>query len=119
MAYSMVAGYATANLAKNRVVNMRFLVLAVAIGLAVPVPGAAATGPQQSRDQDAAYRARQQGEILSLTAIRARIRIPGAQLIGAEFDPAALVYRLKFMRGSDVIFVDVDARNGRVLARSQ
>lgn len=98
---------------------MRSFILALAAaGMLVPLAGAEARGPHQSREQDAAYRARQQGEILPLAAIRARVQIPGADFIGADFDSGARVYRLKFMRGRQVIFVDVDARSGRVLGRS-
>ena len=69
------------------------------------------------RDQDAAFHAMRQGEILPLHAILARVRVPGAQYIGAELDPRGTVYRLKFMRGGEVIWLDVDARSGRVLGR--
>ena len=70
---------------------------------------------QPLREQDAAYRATQQGRILPLPAIRSRIRIPGAEFIGAEFD--GVIYRLKYMRGADVIWIDVDARTGRLVGR--
>jgi hypothetical protein len=66
-------------------------------------------------EQDAAYQAMRQGEILPLSQIRARINVPGAQFIGVEFD--GRIYRLKFMRGPEVIWIDVDARTGRVVGR--
>ena len=94
---------------------MRPLYLFAALGLALSAHAADARGLQSVRDQDAAYRAAQQGRILPLPMIRARIRIPGAQFIGAEFD--GRVYRLKFMRGSEVIWIDVEASTGRVLGR--
>ena len=93
--------------------RIRFL-LALAV-LAAPALSADARGLQSMREQDRAYRAAQQGQILSLPEIRSRIRMPGAQFIGAEFD--GRVYRLKYMRGAEVIWVDVDARSGRVLGR--
>jgi uncharacterized membrane protein YkoI len=65
------------------------------------------------RDQDAVYHGRQQGEILPLPVILSRVRVRGAQFIGADLD--GQVYRLTFMRGSDVIRVHVDARTGRTL----
>ena len=68
-----------------------------------------------SPEQDAAYRAAQQGRILPLPVIRARIRVPGAHFIGAEFD--GRIYRLKFMRGTEVIWIDVEAHTGRVVGR--
>jgi len=101
---------------------MRVLVLlAAAIGLAAPAAAVDAQGRglqrdrERGREQDNAYRAMQQGQILPLPQIRARIRVPGATFIGAEFD--GRVYRLKYMRGSDVIWIDVDAQTGRILAR--
>jgi hypothetical protein len=94
---------------------MRLLSLLAAAGLAVSALPAEARGLQHVREQDRAYRATQQGEILPLPTIRARIRVPGAQFIGAEFD--GRVYRLKFMRGAEVIWIDVEARTGRVVGR--
>ena len=94
---------------------MRFCFTLAMAGLALAALPAEARGLQGLREQDRAYRAMQQGEILPLPMIRQRINIPGAQFIGAEFD--GRVYRLKYMRGSDVIWVDVDARTGRVIGR--
>ncbi|MGZ8282542.1 MAG: hypothetical protein ACXWUN_06265 [Allosphingosinicella sp.] len=94
---------------------MRFLHLLAFAGLAAAALPAEAGGLQNMREQDRAYRAAQQGEILPLPAIRSRIRVPGAEFIGAEFD--GRIYRLKYMRGTDVIWVDVDARTGRVIGR--
>ena len=93
---------------------MRFSLL-FALGLAAAAFPADAQGLQNMREQDRAYRATQQGEILPLPTIRARVRVPGAQFIGAEFD--GRVYRLKFLRGAEVIWIDVDARTGRVIGR--
>ena len=94
---------------------MRILSLLAAAGLAVSALPAEARGLQNVREQDRAYRATQQGEILPLPMIRARIRVPGAHFIGAEFD--GRVYRLKSMRGAEVIWIDVEARTGRVVGR--
>ena len=91
-----------------------FLLSAAAVALTA-VPAQARGGLQNMREQDAAYRAAQQGRILPLPEIRARIRIPGAHFIGAEFD--GRVYRLKFMRGSEVIWIDVEAHTGRIIGR--
>ncbi len=96
---------------------MRSFVLlsAAATVLATAVP-AETRGSQRVREQDAAYEAAQQGRSLTLPEIRARIRIPGAQFIGAEMIGPSM-YRLKFMRGPQVIWIDVEARTGRVLGR--
>jgi hypothetical protein len=93
---------------------MRFLILLAAAGLAASPAYAEARGLQ--RDQNVAYQAMQQGRVLSLPEIRARIRVPGAEYIGAEV-LAPGVYRLKFMRGAEVIWLDVDARTGRIIGR--
>jgi hypothetical protein len=95
---------------------MRNLVLlAAAIGLAAPGAALDARGLQRDREQNNAYQAMQQGRILPLPEIRARIRVPGASFIGVEFD--GRIYRLKYMRGDEVIWIDVDARTGRIVAR--
>ena len=95
---------------------MRFLLLLAAAGLAASPALADRQGLPRERDQDAAYQAMQRGRVLSLPEIRARIRVPGAEYIGAEM-LAPGVYRLKFMRGTDVIWIDVEARTGRVINR--
>jgi hypothetical protein len=96
---------------------MRILLsLLAAAGLAASPMGVDARGLLRQREQDAAYRAMTQGRILPLPQIRARITVPGAEFIGAEFD--GRVYRLKYMRGADVIWIDVDAQTGRILART-
>jgi hypothetical protein len=96
---------------------MRFFLLLLAAGLAAcPTPGSA-LGLQRDREQAGAYRAMQQGRVLSLTEIRARIRVPGAQYIGVEV-LEGMIYRLKFIRGADVIWIDVDPRTGRIVART-
>lgn len=92
------------------------ILLAAAIGLVLPAQGTEARGLQRVREQATAYRANQQGQILSLPEIRARIRVPGAQYIGAEMI-GPTVYRLKYMRGADVIWIDVDATTGRIIQR--
>jgi hemin uptake protein HemP len=95
---------------------MRILILLAAIaGLAAPVSAADARGLQRGREQDNAYRATQQGRAIPFVEIRARIRIPGATFIGVEFD--GRIYRLKYMREGEVIWIDVDAQTGRIVQR--
>ena len=95
---------------------MRFLLLLAAAGLAAAPTLADARGLQRGRDQNASHRAMQQGRTLPLPEIRARVRVPGGEYIGAErIGPD--VYRLKYMRGSAVIWIDVDARTGRILSQ--
>lgn len=91
---------------------MRILSLLLAAGLGASASAADAQGLQRPREQDRAYRAMQEGRILSLPEILARIRVPGAHYIGAEVI-GEHIYRLKYMRGAQVIWIDVDARTGR------
>jgi len=82
-----------------------------------------ATGPgagQPYRDQDAALAARRAGQVMPLRQIEERVvpRMAGADYLGPEFDAANGTYRLKFMRGGSVIWLDVDGRTGAVLGRS-
>jgi hypothetical protein len=42
----------------------------------------------------------------------------GANYIGAEFDSDVMRYRLKFVRGSSVIWIDVDGRSGAIIAQA-
>jgi len=41
----------------------------------------------------------------------------GAQYLGPEYDPLAVVYRLKFIKDGHVVFVDVDARSGEIIGQ--
>ena len=106
---------------------MRNLILLIA-ALGVAAPAAAqdgrdlrgrdtreARGLNRLREQDNAYRATQQGRIRPLPEIRARINVPGAEFIGVEFD--GRIYRLKYMRGGEVIWIDVDAQTGQIIRR--
>ena len=88
---------------------------AIASGL-LAVPAAAADRP---RDQDRAYRATVNGESMPLPNIERRVMpfMGGADYLGPEF--RGDTYRLKFMRGGRVIWVDVDAATGRILGRSR
>jgi len=75
---------------------------------------------QYRREQDAAREAYKTGQVKSLREIEQRVlpRMPGADYLGPEFDPSSGIYRLKFMRGGQVMWVDVDGRTGAVIGRS-
>ena len=95
---------------------MRFLLplIAAVAGLIAPAGADAASWPR-FRESEQAQRGVRQGDILPLHVIREQIRIPGARLIGADLIANGTRYRLRFMRGVNVIWVDVDARTGRIL----
>jgi hypothetical protein len=61
------------------------------------------------------------GNVRSLREIEQRVlpMMPGMQYLGPEYDPAAMAYRLKFIRQGRVVFVDVDARSGTVIGQSR
>lgn len=129
MAYSMREGYAIPDPSEKppSILSMRFLVLLL-FAFTVLLDYAPADAQRRGRghdrhgyerDQDAAFHAMRQGEILPLRVIITRVRVPGARFIGADLDPSGRVYRLSFMRGGDVIRVHVDARTGRPLGFSR
>ncbi|HSG35706.1 MAG TPA: PepSY domain-containing protein [Sphingomonadaceae bacterium] len=74
----------------------------------------------QSRDdQGEARRAMEAGNQLSLREIEAIVMptMPGWRYLGPAYDATARAYRLKFIKDGRVVFVDVDARTGRVIGR--
>ncbi len=88
-------------------------------GLAAPF--AAPSAMAQPRDeQSEARRELRAGNVLPLRQIERNVipRMGDSRYLGPEFDSAAMIYRLKFMEdGGRVVFVDVDARTGRVVGR--
>ena len=93
--------------------------------LAVALAAGLLSGPalaDRPRDQDQAFRATTEGRAIPLPQIRDRVM----REIGRENGPAEYLgpefrgdtYRLKFMRGGRVMWVDVDAATGRIVGRS-
>ena len=60
------------------------------------------------------------GNVRSLRQIEGSIlpQMRGSEYLGPEYDPTAMAYRLKFIQSGRVVWLDVDARTGRVLRRS-
>ena len=94
----------------------RFLASIAAAALLVPVTPALA----QDNDQGKARKEMRAGHVLPLRDIEGRIlpRMRGFQYLGPAYDSTAMAYRLKFLRGSQVVYVDVDARTGAVIGKS-
>ena len=89
--------------------------------LAATIASGLLTSPalaDRPRDQDRAFRATQEGRSMPLRSIERRVMpfMGGADYLGPEFN--GRTYRLKFMRGGRVIWVDVDAATGRIIGRS-
>jgi hypothetical protein len=86
------------------------------------VPGPATPAFAQARsDQGEARKEMRAGNVLSLREIERRV-VPGmrgAEYLGPSYDSQARAYRLKFIRDGRVLFVDVDARTGRVIGRTR
>lgn len=83
-----------------------------------------ATAPQAyaspGDEQGLARKQLRAGTVRSLPEIESRIlpSMGGMQYLGPEYDPTAMVYRLKFIQNGRVVFVDVDARTGQIIARN-
>jgi hypothetical protein len=93
---------------------MRSLLPLLLVALAATSPAAA----ERPRDQDRAFQAIREGRSMPLPMIERRVLpfMDGADYLGPEFD--GRTYRLKFMRGGRVIWIDVDAATGRIVGRS-
>jgi hypothetical protein len=89
------------------------------LGTSAGLTGSSQAGPRE-REQETAFRATRDGRIIPLRAIEARIvpAMRGFAYIGPEFHADTGHYRLKFLRGVRVVWVDVDARTGEVIGRS-
>ena len=95
----------------------QFLTLLLALAVIPAVPAHAGPGGAQEK----ARRDLRAGNVRSLPEIERAVvpRMQDAQYIGPEYDPAAYVYRLKFIKDGHVIFIDVDARTGQVIRQSR
>lgn len=91
--------------------------ISIMSAMAVSVITTAAPAEGRRGEQAEARQDMAAGKVKSLREIEASIvpRMRGMQYLGPEYDPSAQVYRLKFINGNRVIFVDVDGRTGGVL----
>ena len=94
---------------------VRSILLLCALGALVPAP---VDARPRDREQDKLFRGIQDGSVLPLRVIEARIipRMPGFDYIGPEL--VGDRYRLKFMRGAQVVWIDVDPRTGQIIGKS-
>ncbi|MBX7534656.1 PepSY domain-containing protein [Qipengyuania flava] len=92
----------------------------LAFGLIAGPIAATPAEAQRRSDQGEARKEMRAGNILRAREIENRIlpQMKGAEYLGFDYDSTAMAYRLKFIREGRVIYVDVDARTGRVLRRS-
>lgn len=103
-----------------RIGMTRILTASVALALlATAAPMAMARG---DRDQAHLREAAAQGQVIPLNRLIADVRSRApykdmTYLGGPQFDARQMVYALKFMDGSQVVVVYVDARTGRIVGR--
>jgi hypothetical protein len=86
-----------------------------AVFAVLPDGDLAHAGPPDPQSQ--ARRAARSGAVRTLRDIEQEVlpTMAGMQYLGPEYDPAAMAYRLKFIRQGRVVFVDVDARTGQII----
>jgi hypothetical protein len=96
--------------------NLFRTLLAALLGAGLVASPALADRP---RDQDRAFEAAREGRSMPLPKIERKVMpfMDGADYLGPEFNGET--YRLKFMRGGRVFWVDVDAATGRILRRAK
>ncbi len=98
--------------------------LASLIAVAILAGGFSVPADAQTRvDQRVAREEMRAGRNMSSREIERRIipQMDGSEYLGFEYDSSAAAYRLKFIDKQDrqVIWVDVDARNARILRVSR
>ncbi|MBT8426530.1 MAG: PepSY domain-containing protein [Erythrobacter sp.] len=93
----------------------------LALGLVAGLLTATPAEAQRRSDQGEARKEMRAGNILSSREIENRVlpTMRGAEYLGFDYDRTAMAYRLKFIRDGRVLYVDVDARTGRILRRSR
>ncbi len=71
------------------------------------------------RDSDRAFQVRREGRSMPLPQLERRVMplMGGADYLGPEISNGT--YRMKFIRGGRVIWVDVDPQTGRIIRRSR
>lgn len=99
-----------------RVVRNFFVPVAAALALSSLCASAEPRG-----EQGQVRREMRAGNVRSLREIERHVlpAMQGMQYLGPEYDPAAMAYRLKFIRDGRVVFVDVDARTGEIIRQSR
>ena len=98
---------------------MRFLPILLLAAVAATASAPAAAGPHE-REQSAAFKGTRDGRIIPLRTIERQIvpQMRGFAYLGPEYDADLGRYRLKFLRGQRVVWVDVDAGSGEVIGKS-
>ncbi|MDO9367207.1 MAG: hypothetical protein Q7T68_01425 [Sphingopyxis sp.] len=101
---------------------IRTLTLSLVSALLISAATPAFARGDRYRDQDNLRDAAAQGQVIPLNRLIADIRSRApynemTYLGGPQFDAGRMIYALKFMDGSQVVVVYVDARTGRIVGR--
>ena len=101
---------------------IRTLTLSLVSALLISAGTPAFARGDRDRDQDNLREAAAQGQVIPLNRLIAEIRSRApynemTYLGGPQFDAGRMIYALKFMDGSQVVVVYVDARTGRIVGR--
>lgn len=90
--------------------------LALTLGIVIAHHPAEAREPEQR----SLWLGVRSGEFLPIAQIEECLlpQMKDHRYLGPEFDPEARTYRLKFVKAGAVIWIDVDARSGRIVART-
>ena len=98
-----------------------FLASLLVFGLIAGPIAATPADAQRRTDQGEARKEMRAGNILRAREIENRIlpQVKDAEYLGFDYDSTAMAYRLKFIRSGKVLYIDVDARTGRILRRSR
>jgi len=95
------------------------MIRSLILGTAMAAMLAVAPASAQRRDQEAATEAARSGAILPLGEIKRRVDPQiGGKFLDQDFDAGTRRYRMKYMREGSKVVVEVDARNGNVISRS-
>ena len=94
------------------------LTLSATPAMAFDRDSAVAVAQDRGGEQEGALALKQRGNVIPLPQLRKRVQsvVGNAEYVGSELHGTTL--RMKFIRGPRVIWVDVDARTGRILDRS-
>ena len=104
--------------------RLAFVATAAGLLLAIgPLAQTSAEAQTRRADMTSLREAMAQGEVIPLGELVASVQRTAPYdemrfLGGAELNPIQMSYKLRFLDGSRVVFVYVDARSGRVIGRS-
>lgn len=90
--------------------RLKPLIFAVMLTLGIPI----------AQDALAQIRSEVRSKIIPFGEIKRMVDSQiGGRMIGGDFDEKSYTYQLRYMRGTELVDVVVDARSGRILGRRE